>query len=182
MTSFLHLVTDLCLELEQIGFHSVEEVTFALRALPFFLPLLWSLSFLLDADWVALIVHLVKASVYIFVIQKVCKGHHKRDAWPIWGKGSICCYYVNIFKFVHSDIFLLVEIRILAQNCIQLFPLRKELVLALLSILDQSLVLQELEVLVVPVHEDIWLFGPTFEHMVVNWLLAESHLIEDVGV
>ena len=116
------------------------------------------------------------------MIQKVCVGHHEGDAGPIRGKGSICCYYVDIFEFVHSDIFLLVEVRVLAQNCIQLLPLRKELILTLLSILDQRLVLQELQVLIFPVHENIWLFGPTLEHMVVNRLSTKRHLIEDIGV
>ena len=72
--------------------------------------------------------------------------------------------------------------RVQAQDAVQLLPLRKELILTFFSVFDQRGVLQVLEVLLLPIHEDVWLFRPCLEHLIMNGLLAKRLLVQDVGV
>lgn len=63
-----------------------------------------------------------------------------------------------------------------------MLPLGEKLVLALLGVLCQRRVLQVLQVVVLPVHENVGLFGPALELMVVDRFFADGHLVQDVGV
>lgn len=72
--------------------------------------------------------------------------------------------------------------RVLFQNRIELLPLCVEFILAALSILGQRRVLQVLQIFIFPVHEDVGLTRPGLEHLVVNRLFSELHLVNNVGV
>lgn len=72
--------------------------------------------------------------------------------------------------------------RVLLEDLVEAVPLSEELVLALFSVFDQRGVLQVLQVVFLPVHQNVRLFGPALKHVVMDRLLAQGHLVEDVGV
>lgn len=109
MAFLFHLVAQVGLQFEQVCLHGVQEVALTLRALLLLSQLLLALfRVVLDANGDAEPVNTVEAGVHVFVIQIVCIGHHQRDTGPVRTKGAICGDDVNIFEFVHADVFLLV--------------------------------------------------------------------------
>ena len=102
------------------------------------------------------------------MIQIIRKRHHEGDAGPVGTKGSICGNDVDVFEFVHTDVAFLVQVRVESENLIKCIPLDVKLILALLSIFSQGWVLQMLEVLVIPVHEDVGIFRPALERVVMD--------------
>jgi len=58
----------------------------------------------------------------------------------------------------------------------------EEVILTFLSIFDECWVLQELQVIVLPIHENVGILRPALEHLVMDRFLAQCELIQDVGI
>ena len=180
----LHLTMDLRLELQQVRFHIVEEIALSLTALLLLLNHngILFLFFFLDADGLTVFVHTVEACVHILMVHEICKWHHQRNSWPVRTESAVRRHNVDVFEFVHRDVRLSEEMRVIAQDGVQLLPLSEELILTFLGVLDERGVLQVLEVLVLPVHQDVGVLWPRLEHLVMNGLFAKRLLIKYVGV
>ena len=180
----LHLVSDLRLQLEQVRLHRVEEVAFALRNFPLLVKLFLVLLLLLflDTDRFAIFINAIETSVHIFMVHEISEWHHQRNSWPIRAESAVCCQDVDVFEFVHRNVRFSIEVRILSQHGVQLLPLGEELILTFLSIFNKCRVLQILEILILPIHQNVGLLRPRLERLVVDRLFTESDLIEDVSV
>ena len=118
----------------------------------------------------------VVGRVNVLMIQLIGEGNHLTNTWPVGSEAAIGAEDVNPLKLIEADGRRVQDVGVLGEHIIKAVPARHDVVEVLLGFTAECGILQLLELFLVPAHENVCIFGPHLDHLVVAGLILLADL------